>query len=185
MDLSPSKRVVAKRLSLIYLLFIGGVGFLSLDLFRTYSETEVEDFTNFKLFKSLESLIRRGHVKLSLCFLIFALILIPQLMRVFRKYISSLQHTQGNLRSLNFVLLAFYRPEQEAELTRLGQTLMHVSRLTWIIVEDYTIVTNRLKLILQKFPSLNIVLMAGITEKKYKYDIVLLERRNITSLIFV
>ena len=46
MDLSPSKRVVAKRLSLIYLLFIGGVGFLSLDLFRTYSEREVSDFYN-------------------------------------------------------------------------------------------------------------------------------------------
>ena len=58
MDLSPSKRVVAKRLSLIYLLFIGGVGFLSLDLFRTYSEREVSDFNNplsfhktLKLFK--------------------------------------------------------------------------------------------------------------------------------------
>ena len=44
MDLSPSKRVVARRLSLIYILFIGGVGFLSVDLFRTYSEKEVMDF---------------------------------------------------------------------------------------------------------------------------------------------
>ena len=87
-------------------------------------------------------------------------------MRVFRSYISSLQHTQGYLRAMeNFVLLAFYRPEQEAELTRLGQTLLHVGRLTWIIVEDYTTVTDRLKHILQKFPSLNIVLMAGIVQK--------------------
>ena len=44
MDLSPSKRVVAKRLSLIYILFIGGVGFLSVDLFGTYSEREVIHF---------------------------------------------------------------------------------------------------------------------------------------------
>ena len=55
MDLSPSKRVVAKRLSPIYLLFIGGVGFLSLDLFRTYSDREVSDFNNpFSLTKSLK-----------------------------------------------------------------------------------------------------------------------------------
>ena len=70
----------------------------------------------------------------------------------------------------NFVILTLYRAEQEAELTRLGQTLLHVGRLTWIIVEDYTTVTDRLKHILQKFPSLNIVLMAGSTEIKYKYD---------------
>ena len=68
-----------------------------------------------------------------------------------------------------FVLFTFYRPEQEAELTRLGQTLLHVTRLTWIIVEDYRAVTDRLKHILQKFPSLNIVLMAGNAEIKYKY----------------
>ena len=41
MDLSPSKRVAAKRLSLIYLLFIGGVGFLSVDLFRSSLIREV------------------------------------------------------------------------------------------------------------------------------------------------
>ena len=38
---------------------------------------------------------------------------------------------------------------------------MHVTDLTWIVVEDDRKVTNRLKNILQKFPSLNIVLMAG------------------------
>lgn len=70
-----------------------------------------------------------------------------------------------------FVLFTFSRPEQEAELTRLGQTLLHVTRLTWIIVEDYRTVTDRLKHILQKFPSLNIVLMAGYAEIKSKYKI--------------
>ena len=60
--------------------------------------------------------------------------------------------------------LFFSRAEQEAELTRLGQTLLHVTQLTWIVVEDDRAVTDRLKHILQKFPSLNIVLMAGRTE---------------------
>ena len=55
----------------------------------------------------------------------------------------------------------FTRHEQEAELTRLGQTLMLAGNLTWIVVEDSQTVSSKLKNILNKFSTLNIVLMAG------------------------
>jgi hypothetical protein len=71
------------------------------------------------------------------------------------------------------------RPEQEAELTRMGQTLMHVKlkgsactihvhgnfqvpNLTWIVVEDAVSVTSRLRTIMSKFPTISTVIMAGI-----------------------
>ena len=57
--------------------------------------------------------------------------------------------------------LHLWRLEQEAELTRLAQTLMLVPRLTWIVVEDSKLVTARLKRILERFNTLNIVLTAG------------------------
>ena len=57
--------------------------------------------------------------------------------------------------------LQLWRLEQEAELTRLAQTLMLVPRLTWIVVEDSKLVTARLKRILERFNTLNIVLTAG------------------------
>ena len=56
---------------------------------------------------------------------------------------------------------AFTRHEQEAELTRLGQTLMLAGNITWIVVEDSQAVSSKLKNILSKFSTLNIVLMAG------------------------
>ena len=60
----------------------------------------------------------------------------------------------------------FTRHEQEAELTRLGQTLMLAGNLTWLVVEDSSRVSSRLENILAKFNSLNIVLMAGGRDKK-------------------
>ena len=55
----------------------------------------------------------------------------------------------------------FTRHEQEAELTRLGQTLMLAGNITWIVVEDSRTVSSKLENILSKFNTLNIVLMAG------------------------
>ena len=55
----------------------------------------------------------------------------------------------------------FARSEQEAELTRLGQTLMLAGHITWIVVEDSQTVSSKLETILSKFNTLNIVLMAG------------------------
>ena len=86
MDLSPSKRVVAKRLSLIYILFIGGVGFLSVDLFRTNSEKEVIDFNNrpysiHHLKLNSYYISRIGQGKLSRCFQNFVLTPLPLQMR--------------------------------------------------------------------------------------------------------
>ena len=48
-------------------------------------------------------------------------------------------------------------------MTRLGQTLMHISDLTWIVIEDDHKVTDKLKKIMAKFSTLQIVLMAGET----------------------
>lgn len=36
----------------------------------------------------------------------------------------------------DIVLIIFHRREQIAELTRLGQTLMHIKRLFWIVADD-------------------------------------------------
>ena len=58
----------------------------------------------------------------------------------------------------------FNRYEQEAELTRLGQTLMLAGKVTWIVVEDSETVSSKLQNILSKFSTLNIVLMAGERE---------------------
>ena len=58
----------------------------------------------------------------------------------------------------------FNRYEQEAELTRLGQTLMLAGKVTWIVVEDSETVSGKLENILSKFSTLNIVLMAGMDQ---------------------
>ena len=75
--------------------------------------------------------------------------------------------TYRRLLHKNFVLNSriFFRNEQEAELTRLGQTLLLVKNFVWIIVEDSKVVTNRLKNILQKFQSINIIIIAGFIKK--------------------
>ena len=66
-----------------------------------------------------------------------------------------------------FVITPTYtRSEQEAELTRLGQTLMLAGNLTWIVVEDSQTVSSKLENILSKFNTLNIVLMAGESSDK-------------------
>ena len=61
-----------------------------------------------------------------------------------------------------FIITPTYtRHEQEPDLTRLGQTLMLAGNITWIVVEDSHSLSQRLKNILAKFSSLNIVLTAG------------------------
>ena len=41
-----------------------------------------------------------------------------------------------HLPTIFFITPTKFRPEQKADLTRLGQTLVHVPNLFWIIVED-------------------------------------------------
>ena len=54
----------------------------------------------------------------------------------------------------------YQRPEQEAELTRLGQTLALVAGpLTWILALDAPSVTPRLKNIAAKFPMLGSIIL--------------------------
>ena len=57
----------------------------------------------------------------------------------------------------------YSRPSQRAELTRVSQALSGVEDVVWIVVEDSPTISNRIKKILAKFSSLNIVLMAGCT----------------------
>ena len=68
---------------------------------------------------------------------------------------------EGEQEELFIVTPTYSRQEQEAELTRLGQTLLLAGNVTWIVVEDRQEVSQRTKNILAKFSSLNIVLMAG------------------------
>ena len=70
---------------------------------------------------------------------------------------------EGEQEELFIVTPTYSRQEQEAELTRLGQTLLLAGNITWIVVEDRQEVSTRTKNILAKFSSLNIVLMAGGT----------------------
>lgn len=44
-----------------------------------------------------------------------------------------------------------YRREQIAELTRLGQTLMHVQNLFWIVADDSDVCNARLDKLLDNF----------------------------------
>ena len=68
-------------------------------------------------------------------------------------------------------------------MTRLGQTLMHISDLTWIVIEDDHKVTDKLKKIMAKFSSLQIVLMAGETGfHVIVNDILMYSSSNATSL---
>lgn len=45
--------------------------------------------------------------------------------------------TAGTVPTIYFVTPTYPRREQIAELTRLGQTLMHVPHLHWIVADDY------------------------------------------------
>lgn len=79
----------------------------------------------------------------------------------------------------------FPRHEQEAELTRLGQTLMLAGNLTWIVVEDSQVVSSKLRNILNKFSTLNIVLMAGGGKKNSQLAVIsfsLTEKLVLSSL---
>lgn len=57
-----------------------------------------------------------------------------KLLRV-RDY-SQARRDRKHLPTIFFITPTYFRPEQKADLTRLGQTLAHVPNLFWIIVED-------------------------------------------------
>ena len=60
---------------------------------------------------------------------------------------------------------------------------MHISDLTWIVIEDDHKVTDKLKKIMAKFSTLQIVLMAGETGfHVIVNDILMYSSSNATSL---
>lgn len=60
--------------------------------------------------------------------------------------------TYANLNpTIYFITPTYQRREQTAELTRLGQTLMHVPNLHWILADDNPECNNRLLALLEKF----------------------------------
>ena len=48
---------------------------------------------------------------------------------------------------------------------RLAQTLLHVPSLTWLVVEDSPRVTSRLETILDRYPQIHKVVMAGLGQQ--------------------
>jgi beta-1,3-glucuronyltransferase S len=56
-----------------------------------------------------------------------------------------------------FLIYSFFLPtqilsrEQLAELTRLGQTLMHIERLFWIVADDSEVCNSRLDKLFDNF----------------------------------
>ena len=147
MDLSPSKQSTAKRLSLLYLVFLAGVAFLSVDIWSRQLASSVQvpvlRLQQRKCDTGDSAAEQNGSVMLY--------VVTP----TYTRYTAPAGHTDLLL------TLHLWRLEQEAELTRLAQTLMLVPRLTWIVVEDSKLVTARLKRILERFNTLNIVLTAG------------------------
>lgn len=54
------------------------------------------------------------------------------------------------------------RREQIAELTRLGQTLMHIERLFWIVADDSEVCNSRLDKFLDNFGEYKLKICARI-----------------------
>ena len=71
--------------------------------------------------------------------------------------LQEVQELQEGDQELFIITPTYRRQEQEAELTRLGQTLLLAGKMTWIVVEDRQEVSERTRNILAKFSSLNIV----------------------------
>lgn len=64
---------------------------------------------------------------------------------------SSQNHQNGKLPIIYFVTPTYPRREQIAELTRLGQTLMHVQNIFWIVADDTEVCNTRLDKLLDNF----------------------------------
>lgn len=59
--------------------------------------------------------------------------------------------TNDNIPTIYFVTPTYPRREQIAELTRLGQTLMHIPQLHWIVADDFDGCNSFLDYLLNKF----------------------------------
>ena len=176
MKVSPVKTKPGKRLSLLYLLFLSGVGLISLDLFSFPYEVKCTTSVIFQNIKNIlivqdktDKSIARGTVFLHPCSSSFV-----------EDEVNDAEEVEV------FVITpTFPRHEQEAELTRLGQTLMLAGNLTWIVVEDSQVVSSKLRNILNKFSTLNIVLMAGGGKKNSQLAVIsfsLTEKLVLSSL---
>ncbi|KAG5681703.1 hypothetical protein PVAND_011113 [Polypedilum vanderplanki] len=64
---------------------------------------------------------------------------------------SQSSHNGKQIPTIYFVTPTYPRREQIAELTRLGQTLMHVQNLFWIVADDSDICNKRLDKLLDNF----------------------------------
>jgi beta-1,3-glucuronyltransferase S len=65
------------------------------------------------------------------------------------------QTPKGDKPRIFFVTPTYLRREQVAELTRLGQTLMHVENILWIVADDSESCNSNLDKILDLFGKLN------------------------------
>lgn len=65
--------------------------------------------------------------------------------------ISVLHIIKKTVKNVNFFIILYFRREQIAELTRLGQTLMHIEHLFWIVADDSEVCNSRLDKLLDNF----------------------------------
>lgn len=54
-----------------------------------------------------------------------------------------------NLKMIYYITPTYPRPEQIPEITRLAHTLMHVSRLHWIVADDQPICSDQVLSVLR------------------------------------
>lgn len=90
------------------------------------------------------------------------------------------QFDYANLPTIYFVTPTYSRREQIPELTRLGQTLMHIPKIHWIVADDNTECNIFLEYLFNKFGKFYKQLLCLI------YNLVLiimLSRNAIHSLI--
>ncbi len=58
----------------------------------------------------------------------------------------------GSMPTIYVITPTYWRPEQQAELTRLAQTLLHVPTIHWIVVEDSDILSTQVSELLHRYP---------------------------------
>lgn len=79
----------------------------------------------------------------------------------------NVEGVQSDLPTLYIITPTYRRPEQIAELTRLGQTLMHVPKLHWLVAEDATTINQP---VVDYLKSLGIPFTYFLTPMPQKYS---------------
>lgn len=87
----------------------------------------------------------------------------------------------ATISTIYFITPTYPRREQFAELVRLGQTLMHVPDLHWIVADDTDSCNQRLDVFLNRFGKYPLDFMFSLIHKKScTYKIVERERKKAT-----